>query len=39
MLDLKRIRQNFDEVAENLANRGVKAETLDQPQLAQHQWT
>ena len=30
MLDLKRIRQNFDEVAKNLANRGVKAETLDQ---------
>lgn len=30
MLDLKRIRQNFDDVAKNLANRGVKAETLDQ---------
>lgn len=30
MLDLKRIRQNFDDVAKNLASRGVKAETLDQ---------
>lgn len=30
MLDLKLIRQNFDEVAKKLATRGVKAETLDE---------
>ena len=30
MLDIKRIRNNFDEVAEKLATRGVAAETLNE---------
>lgn len=30
MLDIKQIRQNFDFVAEKLATRGVKAETISE---------